>query len=175
MKNLSSYITESLLDTEDEIFDRMDLNVFNLISNSKTEDEFYERINILKDLCIAVNINDDLSKYKNSFFLMELVTYDPKEKNSGIKIDKYFRKTKKPLFINFSDCSYKKLKIMASVCEKHTFNKLKYEWTPSLKSDTVYVFPKNIEEQYIEWANNLTAAYFGWMGFKGKNTINKVI
>ena len=154
MKNLSNYITESLLDTEDEIFDRMDLNVFNHISNSKTEDEFYERINLLKDLCIAVDVNDELSKYKNSFFLMELMTTFNR-KNYGIKIEKYFKKTKKPLFINFYDCTYKPLKILTSVTEKHTFNELKYEYSPSLKSNTVYIFPKDIESQYIEWVKSL--------------------
>lgn len=171
MKQLIDYISESLLDTEDEIFDGMDLNIFNNISNSKTEDEFYEKIDTLKDLCIAVDINDDLSKYKNSFFLMELMTnYD--EKNCGIKIEKYFKKTKNPLFINFSDSSHRKLKIVASVCEKHTFNKLKYEWTPSLKSDTVYVFPKDIEAQYVEWVNNLANIYLDW---NSKNKKSKVI
>lgn len=171
MKQLNDYISESLLDTEDEIFDRMDLNIFNNISDSKTNDEFYEKIDTLKDLCIAVDINDDLSKYKNSFFLMELMTnYDGK--NYGIKIEKYFKKTKKPLFINFSDRPYRKLKIVASVCEKQTFNKLKYEWTPSLKSDTVYVFPKDIEAQYVEWVNNLANIYLDW---NSKNKKSKVI
>lgn len=170
MKTLSDYITESLLDTDDEIFDRMDLNVFNHISNSKTEDEFYERINLLKDLCIAVDVNDELSKYKNSFFLMELMTTFNK-KNYGIQIDKYFKKTKKPLFINFYDCSHRKLNIMVNACEKHTFNELKYEYSPSLKSNTVYVFPKDIEAQYVEWVNSLTHEYFGWMGFKNKSKV----
>lgn len=170
MKTLSYYITESLLDTEDEIFDRMDLNVFNLISNSKTEDEFYERINLLKDLCIAVDVNDELSKYKNSFFLMELMT-NFNGKNYGINIEKYFKKTKKPLFINFYDCSHRKLKIITRVTEKHTFNELKYEYSPSLKSDTVYVFPKDIEAQYVEWVNSLTHEYFDWMGFKNKSKV----
>jgi hypothetical protein len=32
MKQLSNYIAESLLDTEDEIFDKIDLNIFNIIS-----------------------------------------------------------------------------------------------------------------------------------------------
>lgn len=171
MKQLRDYIIESLLDTDDEIFDKIDLNIFNHIANSKTEDEFYEKIDTLKDLCIAVDINDDLSKYKNSFFLMELMT-SYNEKNYGIKIEKYFKKTKNPLFINFSDRPYRKLKIVASVCEKHTFNKLKYEWTPSLKSDTVYVFPKDIEAQYVEWVKSLTHEYFDW---NSKNKKSKVI
>jgi hypothetical protein len=158
MKNLSNYITESLLDTEDEIYDRMDLSIFNLISNSKTEDEFYERINLLKDLCIAVNVNDELSKYKNSFFLMELMTTFNR-KNYGINIEKYFKKTKKPLFINFYDCSHEKLKIITRATEKHAFDELKYKYSPSLKSNTVYVFPKNVEAQYVEWVKSLTNNY----------------
>lgn len=158
MKTLSDYITESLLDTEDEIFDKMDLNVFNLISNSKTEDEFYERINLLKDLCIAVDVNDELSKYKNSFFLMELMTTFNR-KNYGINIEKYFKKTKKPLFINFYDWSHEKLKIITRATEKHTFDELKYKYSPSLKSNTVYVFPKNVEAQYVEWVKSLANNY----------------
>ena len=158
MKNLNDYITESLLDTEDEIFDRMDSNIFNLISNSKTEDEFYERINLLKDLCIAVNVNDELGKYKNSFFLMELMTTFNR-KNYGINIAKYFKKTKKTLFINFYEHSNMPLKILTRATEKHTFNELKYKYSPSLKSNTVYVFPKNIETQYIEWVKSLANDY----------------
>lgn len=170
MKQLSNYISESLLDTDDEIFDKMDLNIFNIISKSKTEDEFYKNIKILCDSCIAVNIDDDLSKYKNSFFLMELVM-NYNKKNYGVKIDKYFKKTKNPLFINFNDCSYSELKIMVNVCEKHTFNELKYEYSPTLKSDTVYVLPKDIEKQYVEWVKSLTHEYFGWMGFKKKSKV----
>jgi hypothetical protein len=161
---------ESLLDDEEEVLDRTNLNIFNIISNSKSEAEFYEHIKTLCDVCIAVNINDDLSKYKNSFFLMELMT-SYNGKNDGIKIDKYFKKTKNPLFINFNDRSYKKLKIIAKVCEKHTFNELKYEYAPSLKSDTVYVFPKYIEEQYVEWVKSLTHEYFDWMSFKSKSKV----
>jgi predicted Zn-dependent peptidase len=160
MKQLSNYIAESLLDTEDEIFDRMDLNIFSMISNSKSENEFYEKLNELKDLCIAVNINDDLNKYKNSFFLMELMTtYNGK--NYGIKIDKYFKKTKKPLFINFINYS-KSGSLSISINNKHTFHELKYEYTPTLKSDTVYVFPKDIEEQYVEWVKSLTNRYLNF-------------
>ena len=167
MKTLSDYITESLLDTEDEIFDRMDLNVFNLISNSKTKDEFYERINLLKDLCIAVDVNDELSKYKNSFFLMELMTTFNR-KNYGINIEKYFKKTKKPLFINFYDWSHEKLKIITRATEKHTFDELKYKYSPSLKSNTVYVFPKNVEAQYVEWVKSLANNY---LDLKNKNKV----
>jgi predicted Zn-dependent peptidase len=160
MKQLSNYIAESLLDTEDEIFDRMDLNIFSIISNSKSEDEFYEHIKSLCDMCIAVNINDDLNKYKNSFFLMELMTtYNGK--NYGIKIDKYFKKTKKPLFINFINYS-KSGSLFISINNKHTFHELKYEYTPTLKSDTVYVFPKDIEEQYVEWVKSLTNRYLNF-------------
>jgi hypothetical protein len=132
----------------------MDLNIFSIISNSKSEDEFYKHINTLKDLCIAVDIKDDLSKYKNSFFLMELMsTYN--RKNHGVKIDKYFKKTKKPLFINrFSTGD-----LFITKSDKRTFHELKYEYTPALKSDTVYVFPKDIEEQYIEWVKSLADRY----------------
>lgn len=166
MKQLSNYIAESLLDTEDEIFDKIDLNIFNIISNSKTENEFYEHIKTLCDMCIAVDINDDLSKYKNSFFLMELMTtYN--RKNYGIKIDKYFKKTKNPLFINFFRTGYA-TRIMTIVSEKHTFNELKYEYTPALKSNTVYVFPKDIEEQYVEWVKSLTNSR---LDFKNKSKV----
>lgn len=154
MKQLSNYIAESLLDTEDEIFDRMDLNIFSIISDSKSEDEFYEKLNELKDLCIAVKIDDDLSKYKNSFFLMELMTSYSK-KNHGVKIDKYFKKTKKPLFVNY----FQSVGIHTAISTKLTFNELKYEYTPGLKSDTVYVFPKDIEKQYVEWVTGLPAKY----------------
>jgi hypothetical protein len=154
MKQLSNYIAESLLDTEDEIFDKIDLNIFSIISNSKSEDEFYKHINTLKDLCIAVDIKDDLSKYKNSFFLMELMsTYN--RKNHGVKIDKYFKKTKKTLFINrFSTGD-----LFITKSDKRTFHELKYEYNPALKSDTVYVFPKDIEEKYVEWVAALPAKY----------------
>lgn len=159
MKQLSDYISESLLDGEDEIFDRMDLNIFNYISNSKTEDEFYKHIKELCDMCIAVNINDDLSKYKNSFFLMELMTYYSK-KNYGVKIDKYFKKTRKPLWVSYFKSSGN---IFVSVADKLTFNELKYEYTPALKSDTVYVFPKDIEKQYVEWVAALPAKYLNFV------------
>ena len=158
---------ESLLDDEEELLDKPDLNIFSIISNSKSETEFYEKINLLKDLCIAVDINDDLSKYKNSFFLMELMsTYN--RKNYGVKIDKYFKKTRKPLFINhFSSGD-----LFITKSDKRTFHELKYEYTPSLKSDTVYVFPKDIEAQYVEWVNNLANIYLDW---NSKNKKSKVI
>ena len=157
MKQLINYITESLLDTEDEIFNRMDLNIFSIIYNSKSEDEFYEKLNELKDLCIAVKIDDDLSKYKNSFFLMELTSMSGK--NCGVKIDKYFKKTKKPLFINhFSSGD-----LFITKSDKRTFHELKYEYTPALKSDTVYVFPKDIEKQYVEWVSSLPAKYLNFV------------
>lgn len=157
MKQLSDYISESLLDTEDEIFDKMDLNIFSIISKSETEDEFYKHIKELCDMCIAVDINDDLSKYKNSFFLMELMTYYNK-KNHGIKIDKYFQKNKKPLFIKrFSTGD-----LVITKSDKRTFFELKYEYTPGLKSDTVYVLPKDIEKQYVEWVNSLPAKYLNF-------------
>lgn len=159
MKQLSNYIAESLLDTEDEIFDKMDLNIFSIISNSKSQDEFYERLNTLKDLCIDVDINDDLSKYKNSFFLMELMSHYNK-KDYGVKIDKYFKKTKKPLFINvFSSTG----ELFVTKSDKRTFIELKYEYTPGLKSDTVYVFPKDIEKQYVEWVAALPAKYLNFV------------
>ena len=157
MKQLSNYIVESLLDTEDEIFDKMDLNIFSIISNSKSENEFYEHIKTLCDMCIAVRIDDDLSKYKNSFFLMELMTSYNK-KRYGIKIDKYFKKAKKPLFINrFSTGD-----LFITKSDKRTFHELKYEFTPGLKSNTVYVLPKDIEEQYVEWVSGLPAKYLNF-------------
>lgn len=149
---------ESLLDDEEELLDKPDLNIFSIISNSKSETEFYEKINLLKDLCIAVDINDDLSKYKNSFFLMELMSSYNKKRH-GVKIDQYFKKTKRPLFINrFSTGD-----LFISKCDKRTFIELKYEYTPSLKSDTVYVFPKDIEKQYIEWVAALPAKYLNFV------------
>ena len=149
---------ESLLDDEEELLDKPDLNIFNIISNSKSENEFYEKINVLKDLCIAVNINDDLSKYKNSFFLMELMAHYSKKKY-GVIIDKYFKKTRKPLFINhFSSGD-----LFITKSDKRTFHELKYEYTPALKSDTVYVFPKDIEKQYVEWVAALPAKYLNFV------------
>lgn len=142
---------ESLLDDEEELLNKPDLNIFDIISNSQSRDEFYEHIKTLCNSCIAVNINDDLSKYKNSFFLMELMATFNKS-NYGIKIDRYFKKTKKPLFINY----FKPGSAFVGVSDRHTFNELKYEYTPALKSDTVYVFPENIEKQYIEWVQNNT-------------------
>jgi hypothetical protein len=125
-----------------------------MISSSKSEDEFYEKLNVLKDLCIAVNINDDdLSKYKNSFFLMEVISMG--RKNCGVKIDKYFKKTKKPLFVNY----FQSVGIHTAMSTKLTFIELKYEYTPALKSDTVYVFPKEVEKQYVEWVTGLPAKY----------------
>ena len=148
---------ESLLDDEEELLDKPDLNIFSIISNSKSETEFYEKINLLKDLCIAVDIKDDLSKYKNSFFLMELMaTFN--RKNYGIKIDKYF-KNKTPLFINYFSTG----RLFISKTDKRTFHELKYEYTPSLKSDTVYVFPKDIEKQYVEWVASLPAKYLNFV------------
>lgn len=157
MKQLSNYIAESLLDTEDEIFDKMDLNVFNYIYNSKTQDEFYKHIKTLCDLCIAVDINDDLSKYKNSFFLIQLRSSN--KNDCGIKIDKYFKKAKKPLFIN----CFKSGDLFISKMDKRTFHELKYEYTPTLKSDTVYVLPKDIEEKYVEWVAGLPAKYLNFV------------
>jgi hypothetical protein len=167
MKQLNEYIIESLLDTDDEIFDKIDLNIFNHIANSKTENEFYEQVNILKDLCIAVDINDKLSKYKNSFFLMEVVSKFNKSDNKGIIIDKYFDKTKCPLSITplSSTARYwgghEDENISTIVCEKHTFDELKHEYHPTLKSDTVYVIPKDIEKQYKKWVKSLTDRYLG--------------
>jgi hypothetical protein len=154
---------ESLLDDEEEVLDRTNLNIFNMILNSKSEDEFYKHIKTLCDVCIAVNINDDLSKYKNSFFLMELWTHYSK-KNHGVKIDKYFKKTKKPLFVNY----FQSVGIHTAMSTKLTFNELKYEYTPTLKSDTVYVLPKTIEEQYVEWVKGLTNKY---LDFKSKSKV----
>ena len=148
---------ESLLDDEEEILNRTNLNIFNIISDSKSDGEFYEKINMLKDLCIAVDITDDLSKYKNSFFLMELMSALSK-KNHGIKIDKYFKKTKKPLFINYFSTG----DLVITKCNKYTFFELKYEYTPCLKSDTVYVLPKEIEKQYVEWVNGLPGKYLNF-------------
>jgi hypothetical protein len=116
--------------------------------------EFYEKINTLKDLCIAVDIKDDLSKYKNSFFLMELMSTHNR-KNYGVKIDKYFKKTKKPLFVNY----FQSVGIRTAMSTKLTFIELKYEYTPALKSDTVYVFPKEVEKQYVEWVTGLPTKY----------------
>lgn len=43
MKSLNEYMKESLLDDEEELLNKPDLNIFNIISNSKSEDEFYEK------------------------------------------------------------------------------------------------------------------------------------
>lgn len=151
MKSSTTSLYESLLDDEDDLLNKQVLNIFDIISNSQSRDEFYEHIKTLCDSCIAVNINDDLSKYKNSFFLMELIaTFN--NSNYGVKIDRYFKKNKKPLFINY----FRPGDISACMSDKLTFNELKYEYTPALKSDTVYVFPKNIEKQYTEWVQNNT-------------------
>lgn len=158
MKSSMTSLYESLLDDGDEILNNSNINIFNIISSSKSEKEFYKHIDTLADACVPVNINDDLSKYKNSFFLMELMTtYN--RKNRGIKIDKYFKKTKKPLFINYFNTG----DLFISKCDKRTFLELKYEYTPTLKSDTVYVFPKYIEEQYVEWVEGLPTKYLNFV------------
>jgi hypothetical protein len=149
MKSSMTSLYESLLDDEEELLDKSNLNIFDIISKSQSKDEFYEHIKTLCNSCIAVNINDDLSKYKNSFFLMELMaTYN--NSNYGIKIDRYFKKTKNSVFVNY----FRPGKISAAMADKLTFHELRYEYVPALKSDTVYVFPKNIEKQYIEWVQN---------------------
>lgn len=79
-------------------------------------------------------------------------------KNYGIKIDKYF-KNKTPLFINYFNTG----RFFISKTDKHTFHELKYEFTPGLKSDTVYVLPKDIEEQYVEWVTSLPAKYLNFV------------
>ena len=133
MKSLNEYMKESLLDDEEELLDKSNLNIFNIISKSESKEEFYKHIKTLCDLCTAVNINDDLSKYKNSFFLTPLVSAN--NNDCGIKI---FKKIKQSLFINY----FNGIGVFLTLAKRITFTELKKAdrtTSATLKNNIVYI------------------------------------
>ena len=55
MKSLNEYMKESLLDDEEELLDKVDINLFDKLDNSKTPTEYQKFIDILLDSCEKIN------------------------------------------------------------------------------------------------------------------------
>ena len=71
MKDLQSFISESLLGGYEDIESKIDVNVFSSIYTSKSIKEFNNTIENILSVCEKVNMNnlDFVNKHKRSFLL----------------------------------------------------------------------------------------------------------
>ena len=167
LKSSMTSLYESLLDDEEELLGKLDikLQLFNNIFYAKNKNDFYKNIDILCDMCDVVDINDDLSKYKDSVFVMKMYAKSSRKKPYGMRLEKYFIKTKKPLFINFISAGKMDITMLNT---KTTFHELRNENVLGLKDDIVYVMPKDLEKTFVEWLQHpKQETYLSNVGIQG--------
>ena len=97
---------ESLLDDEEELLDKVDINLFDKLDNSKTMVEYQKFIDILLDSCEKINFKqialddekyDKMAKDTTSFYICVL---NDKDSNKTLYINRLFNKSSK-YFVRF--------------------------------------------------------------------------
>ena len=161
MKDLQSFISESLLGGYEDIESKIDVNVFSPIYTSKSIKEFNNTIENILSVCEKVNMNDldFVNKHKRSFFIAPI--YYMNGKSAGIVIDKMLKKSASSIKINASDfvsdiniytTYYPSEKI--DICRDAFFNYDGANFDTYLVED-IYIMPKEVEKLYINFIKNL--------------------
>ena len=164
---------ESLLDDEEELLNKPDLNIFDKLYASKTRKEFYKLVDILFDLCTKVNSAEEMQKYKNVFFVTELF-HAFSGTPSGIVIDKAAHKNKKSVVFSIYESVNKTCMYISK------FGKIKFGQGHRISGydqhEDVYMMPESIGKQFIEYLKThedfIQVENFG---MQYKNKISKIV
>jgi hypothetical protein len=164
---------ESLLDDEEEVLDRTNLNIFSDLYASKTKKEFYKQVDILFDLCTKVNSAEEMQKHKNAFFVTELF-HAFSGAPSGIVIDKAAHKNKKSVVFSIYESVNKTCMYISK------FGKIKFGQGHRVSGydqhEDVYMMPEGIAKQFVEYLKThedfIQAENYG---MQYKNKIGKIV
>ena len=174
MKSSMTSLYESLLDDEEEVMDRVKFNMFDFIYNSRTDDEWQGRIQILKDACEEFDITkmsaeerlelkEQLSKDKKSLFFCHHEYRGGSYRMGSLYINKSFKGSAKTSISLMKSSKYKDDGSgNISVDLHYVDGKIDpfFKYKPSYKHTHPAIFyrmPKKVEDEFYEWAYRITA------------------
>lgn len=161
MKSLNKYMKESLLDDEEELLDKVDINLFDKLDNSKTPTEYQKFIDILLDSCEKINFKqivlDDekyekITKDTTSFYICVL---DDNNSNKTLYINRLFNNSSK-YFVRFSPIHIKfnnVYLIQTWLGKIEGGNALMHFASKSQSPEFIYRIPKKLLGVFDKWYN----------------------